>query len=123
MIRDAADRLPAVAPAQADERTTIRVRGPWTPSTRLSSMSLVADGPLIMVRGRCGVRRGRASGTGGTTWSAGRTPGGGLGDGLDDLAGADDDEVGVWHQGQRAPALVGPGVQDDGAGLGDGDGA
>ena len=33
-----------------------RVRGPWTPSTRLSSMSLVALGPLIMVNGRVGSR-------------------------------------------------------------------
>lgn len=31
---------------------TCRVRGPWTPSTRSSSMSLVAEGPLIHVRGR-----------------------------------------------------------------------
>ena len=34
-------------------------RGPWTPSTRWSSMSLVADGPLIHVCGRSG-RAGRA---------------------------------------------------------------
>jgi len=33
--------------------TTTRVRGPWTPSTRCSSMSLVALGPLIQVSGRC----------------------------------------------------------------------
>ena len=32
--------------------TTWRVRGPWTPSTRSSSMSLVAEGPLIQVVGR-----------------------------------------------------------------------
>ena len=32
-------------------RTTISVRGPCTPSTRCSSMSLVADGPLIIVSG------------------------------------------------------------------------
>ena len=31
---------------------TSSVRGPCTPSTRSSSMSLVADGPLIQVRGR-----------------------------------------------------------------------
>jgi hypothetical protein len=34
--------------------TTSRVRGPWTPSTRLSSMSLVALGPLIQVSGLVG---------------------------------------------------------------------
>ncbi|MET3961527.1 hypothetical protein ABIE44_001461 [Marmoricola sp. OAE513] len=32
--------------------TTCRVLGPWTPSTRFSSMSLVAEGPLIQVCGR-----------------------------------------------------------------------
>lgn len=31
---------------------TSRVRGPWTPSTRLFSMSLVAEGPEIQVKGR-----------------------------------------------------------------------
>ncbi len=37
---------------QAPTRMTSRVRGPCTPSTRLSSMSLVADGPLIQVSGQ-----------------------------------------------------------------------
>lgn len=37
--------------------TTSSVRGPCTPSTRWSSMSLVADGPLIHVIGRRGSRR------------------------------------------------------------------
>ena len=32
--------------------TTSRMRGPCTPSTRISSISLVADGPEIMVTGR-----------------------------------------------------------------------
>ena len=45
-------------------------RGPWTPSTRWSSMSLVADGPLIQVCGRTGSRRASASGTVPTTCSA-----------------------------------------------------
>ncbi len=43
--------------------TTSSVRGPWTPSIRLSSMSLVADGPLIQVSGRVGRSWARASGT------------------------------------------------------------
>src|SRR6478752_251187 len=55
---------------QPSTSTTSRVRGPWTPSTRCSSMSLVADGPLIHVCGRVGSRRASASGTLPTTWSA-----------------------------------------------------
>src|SRR5690606_32278306 len=43
--------------------TTSRVRGPCTPSTRSSSMSDVADGPLIIVIGRSGTSRASASGT------------------------------------------------------------
>src|SRR3954471_10316021 len=54
-------------------RTTMRVRGPCTPSTRSSSMSLVAEGPLIMVRGAEGSRRARPSGTDPTTWGASTT--------------------------------------------------
>jgi len=45
---------------------TIRVRGPWTPSTRLSSMSLVALGPLgplMKVIGRTGSSTAKPSGT------------------------------------------------------------
>ena len=49
---------------------TSRVRGPWTPSTRSSSMSLVALGPLIQVWGREGSRRATAWGTPPTTWAA-----------------------------------------------------
>ena len=37
------------------------------------------------------------------------------------LAGVDDDQVEVGHQGERAAALGGAVVQDDGAGLSDGD--
>ena len=87
-------------------RMTSRVRGPCTPSTRDSSMSLVADGPLIQVSGR---RRARGQ------------PGDRLRDQLDHLLGPHHAQVIVGHQGDRAPALVGGGVQDDGAGLGDRD--
>lgn len=48
-------------------RMTIRVRGPWTPSTRSSSMSLVAEGPLIQVWGRVGSSSATASVTVATT--------------------------------------------------------
>jgi AhpD family alkylhydroperoxidase len=51
-------------------RITSRVRGPCTPWTRSSSMSLVADGPLIQVSGRAGSSRASASGTSATTWPA-----------------------------------------------------
>jgi hypothetical protein len=44
-------------------RMTSRRRGPWTPSTRFSSMSLVALGPLIHVNGRDGSSAAMASGT------------------------------------------------------------
>ena len=47
----------------------MRVRGPWTPSTRCSSMSLVADGPLMNVSGRVGSSLDSSSGTVSTTWS------------------------------------------------------
>src|SRR5579875_2822439 len=64
---EAGHRLPVT-------RMTSRVRGPCTPSTRLSSMSLVADGPLIQVSGRpaeAGRRsRSTASGTSSTTCPA-----------------------------------------------------
>ena len=46
--------------------TMSRVRGPCTPSTRLSSMSLVALGPLIHVSGRAGSSAATASGTAAT---------------------------------------------------------
>lgn len=63
----------ATKPGGPDHRATmtIRRRGPWTPSTRFSSMSLVAEGPEIQVRGRpastLGRRRATASGTSETT--------------------------------------------------------
>ena len=90
---------------QSATRTTCRRRGPCTPSTRLSSMSLVAEGPLIQVCGRCGSRRARASGTSGTTWSL-----------------VHDADVQVGQQGDDAAALAGAVVEHDGAGLGDADG-
>ena len=52
---------------------TWSVRGPWTPSTRSSSMSLVAEGPLIQVSGRVASRTANASGTSATTWPASTT--------------------------------------------------
>ena len=69
----ALQRHPAAAPTMRTRlpaSTTISVRGPCTPSTRSSSMSLVADGPLMNVVGRVGSRRATSSGTVSTTWSA-----------------------------------------------------
>ena len=85
------DRQAGGSSCPSPTRTTCRVRGPWTPSTRSSSMSLVADGPLIQVSGR-----------------AGSSTRDGVGDVGDDLVGADDADVQVGHQAERAPALVGP---------------
>ena len=51
-------------------RMTCRLRGPCTPSTRSSSMSPAADGPLIQVCGSCGLERGACVCTSATTWSA-----------------------------------------------------
>src|SRR5690606_39766618 len=51
---------------QRPTSTTSSRRGPCTPSTRSSSMSLVADGPEIQVSGRAGERAAIASGTPGT---------------------------------------------------------
>jgi hypothetical protein len=53
---------PALRHAQHSLRTMItsRVRGPCTPSTRFSSMSLVALGPLIIVSARVGASRANA---------------------------------------------------------------
>ena len=70
---------------------TSSVRGPCTPSTRFSSMSLVADGPLIQVR-QAGLRRQAADG---------------LGDNLDDLGGVDDAQMVVGHEGDGPAALIG----------------
>ena len=52
----------------------------------------------------------------------GSEPGHRVGKVMDHLVGADDADVGVRHQGQLAPALVGPVVEDDRAGRGDSDG-
>ncbi len=82
---------------------TSRVRGPCTPSTRSSSISLVADGPLIQVSGRPGCQ-----------------PGDGLGHQPDDLARLDQAQVVVGDR-ERAPALPRRAVQHDGPGLGHGD--
>ena len=56
-------------------RSTSRVRGPWTPSTRLSSMSEVAEGPEMNVIERAVspaavCKLATASGTSPTTWSS-----------------------------------------------------
>ena len=66
------------------------MRGPCTPSTRLSSMSLVAEGPLIQV-----VRAGRVE------------EGDGVGHVGHHLVRAHDADVQVGHQGQRPAALAG----------------
>ncbi len=63
------------------------VRGPWTPSTRSSSMSLVADGPLIMVSGATGSTRVEAGGHA-----------------ADHLIGGHDAHQAVGEQGQRPPS-------------------
>src|SRR5579859_1146239 len=55
---------------QPSRRMTSSVRGPCTPWTLSSSMSLVAEGPLIQVHGRRGSSRPRASGTIATIWLA-----------------------------------------------------
>ena len=55
-------------------------------------MSLVADGPAIIVSGAVGLEQGEA-----------------LRDGLDDLIGVQDDQMPVGDQGERPSALVGPG--------------
>ena len=86
---------------------TSSVRGPCTPSTRSSSMSLVADGPLIQVSGRPAGRRQALDR---------------LGDQLHDLIGADHAQVVVGHQRDGPAALVGRAGQHDGPGLGDGHG-
>ena len=82
----------------------MRWRGPWTPSTRWSSMSLVADGPLIQVSGRRGSSAASASGTSPTIWSA-----------------RDDAHVVVGEQRQRPPALARARVEHDRPRLGDRD--
>lgn len=69
-------RLSAAAGAYPTSRTS-RLRGPWTPSTRLSSMSEVADGPDTKVIGRrsraAASSAAIASGTVPTIWEASTT--------------------------------------------------
>ncbi len=48
--------------------STSRVRGPCTPSTRLSSISLVALGPEMNVNGLVGSRVANVCGTVSITW-------------------------------------------------------
>src|SRR5665647_2856745 len=67
-------RMPSCQMVVGPTRMTRSVRGPCTPSTRVSSMSLVALGPLIHVRGRPPSTEAPsaaiASGTSPTTWSS-----------------------------------------------------
>ena len=106
---------PSFAPlrrsSQSPTTSTSSVLGPWTPSTRFSSMSDVAEGPEMNVIGRPG--RARPS----------REPGDGLGDEADDLVLADDAEVIVGQERERPPPLAGAAVEDDRPGLGDPQGA
>lgn len=67
-----------------------------------SSMSLVAVGPLMKVTGRTGSSTAKTSGT--------------L---LHDISDAHDEHVHVGHEGDDASPAGLPGVEDDGAGLGD----
>src|SRR5664280_2926834 len=62
---DVAAGTAGVLPQSPEGSTTntCSVRGPWTPSTRWSSMSDVAEGPLIQVSGRVGLSRASAAGT------------------------------------------------------------
>src|SRR5581483_2253493 len=69
---------PATADHSSEATSTTSVRGPWTPSTRLSSMSEVAEGPDTSVTGcRCSAtmpaRTRTASGTSSTTWRSSTT--------------------------------------------------
>ena len=86
--------------------STSSLRGPWTPSTRSSSMSEVADGPETSVIGRPA----RAA-------SASRCDG--VGHPGDDVAGLDHADVVVGHERQRAAPRARPAVEHDRAGLGD----
>ncbi len=97
-----------VAGAQREASTISRRRGPCTPSTRLSSMSDVADGPEMKVTGRRPVRTASpslriASGTVPTTCD-----------------GPHDADVQVGQQRERPAALALAAVQDDRAGVRDG---
>ena len=93
----------SVLPNQGDTRTTSSSRGPWTPSTRSSSMSEVADGPGDE-RERPAARPGEPAIASGTEATTGRL---------------DDADVEVGDERQRAPAGRAAAVEDDRAGLGD----
>ena len=73
------------------------------PSMRLSSMSLVADGPVMGDRS-AGIDRGER-----------------LRDAGDDLVRADQAQVVVGYAAQRPASLARSAVEDDSAGLGDGE--
>src|SRR4029077_1272462 len=94
-------------------RRMCRLRGPCTPSTRMSSMSLVAEGTEMRVCGRAASSRANASAQSAASWGdrCGQVGG--------DVSRLDHDQVEVGHQGERAPTLAGAVVQDDRAGLGD----
>ena len=95
----------------ARTRTSSSRRGPWTPSTRESSMSEVADGP--------GDERHRAARP-----RAGRRRAGGSRPGpVDDLALLDDAQVEVGNQREGAAALPRARIEDKRPGLGDREGA
>ena len=72
--------------------TTTSRRGPWTPSTRSSPMSDVADGPDTSTIGRPVARRRREALEE-------------LGHGLDHLVARDDADVQVRHERDRSPSL------------------
>src|SRR3954447_19424512 len=85
---------------------TSSVRGPWTPSTRSSSMSDVAEGPETNVIGRPSAA---AAGGGGD----------GVGHRRDDRRRIDDADVAVRDERQRTAAGPGTAVEDDRARVGD----
>ena len=99
------------AETKADQASAITrtssVRGPWTPSTRESSMSEVADGP-----------RDEGHGTEDALGSC-RRSGHRLGHPADDLPLLDDAQVVVRDERERTATLARARVEDDGPGLGD----
>ena len=95
-LREALARMAAFLAerVESSRRTsTTSVRGPWTPSTRSSSMSEVAEGPEMNVSGR----RSRTA----SLQARDR-----LGDELDDPALLDEADVQVGDERDRAAALV-----------------
>ena len=84
---------------------TTSCRGPWTPSTRFSSMSLVADGPETSTIGRPSRALGSSAAiSSGTDSTIAVRP--------------DHADVEVGHEAQRAAALARPAVEGDRAGDG-----